>query len=88
MDIHTREGKRQFIRSLCRAVEASTLLAVPQMPDDWDGHELRLLLAQDFIWECGSLLPVTRADVPNNRFNRPDRKRRQNFMAVRYNSSL
>ena len=44
-EINTRKGKRKFIRALCKAVANVAIEAVPRMPADWGGHELRELLA-------------------------------------------
>ncbi|MCR4302119.1 MAG: hypothetical protein NUV51_10950 [Sulfuricaulis sp.] len=49
--INTRQGKRQFIRSLTCSVSKSVCAAVDQMPADWDGYELRELLAELFANE-------------------------------------
>lgn len=46
--MHTRAGKRAFIRALCRSVAENVAAAVPAMPAEWDGHELRELLAEVF----------------------------------------
>lgn len=46
--MHTRAGKRAFIRALCRSVEREILRAVPNMPNEWDGNELREMLASVF----------------------------------------
>lgn len=43
-----RKEKREFIRSLTRAVTRDVLAKVSQMPDAWDGLELRELLADEF----------------------------------------
>lgn len=40
--------KRAFIKDLARNVVAEVLAKVPHMPDDWDGHELRRYLADEF----------------------------------------
>lgn len=37
-----------IVRDLCRAIEKDVIDAIPQMPEAWDGHELRLCLAQQF----------------------------------------
>ena len=44
-EIYTKAGKRKFIRDLCKTVEATALAAVSKMPMEWDGHELREMLA-------------------------------------------
>ena len=49
--INTRAGKRQFIRSLTGAISKAACAAVPQMPAEWDGHELRAVLSELFAEE-------------------------------------
>lgn len=44
----TKAGKEKFIRDLCASVQASVLAQVANMPDDWDGFELRQYLADKF----------------------------------------
>lgn len=41
-------GKRKFVRELVQNVQADILAKVDQMPDDWDGHELRRYVADKF----------------------------------------
>lgn len=55
-EIHTRAGKRRFIRSLTRSICKSACKAVKEMPAEWDGHELRELLAELFDFERGNVL--------------------------------
>lgn len=70
--INTRRGKRAFIRSLTRSISESACAAVEQMPADWDGHELRELLAELFTSErMGSM--------------RKDRRRMSAYRSARYN---
>lgn len=40
--------KRRFIRSLTKAVTANLIASVSQMPPEWDGIELRELIADKF----------------------------------------
>lgn len=77
----TRAEKRRFVRSLVRSVEASILRRVQLMPASWDGHELRLLLARAFAFECGDLLPLLPRDLPRSR-RRMARGRRHDFDGV------
>lgn len=44
----TKAQKAKFVRQLCRSVEKSVIAQIPKMPDEWDGHELRELLAETF----------------------------------------
>lgn len=46
--IKTKAGKRQFIRDLCNAIRNEACAKARQMPKDWDGHELRVYLAEKF----------------------------------------
>lgn len=41
-------GKRKFIRELCNNVRDDLLKRVSDMPEEWDGHELRKLIADRF----------------------------------------
>lgn len=43
-----RNEKRRFIQSLCSSVAKAAQGAVSQMPAEWDGFELRELLAELF----------------------------------------
>lgn len=40
--------KRSFIRQLSRNIINEALSNIPKMPENWDGHELRLYLADRF----------------------------------------
>lgn len=44
----TRREKKKFIRSLCESVHAALQAKVDQMPEEWDGMELRELIAEKF----------------------------------------
>ena len=50
-EIQTRAGKRKFIRCFMNSVRNELLAKVPAMPEEWDGHELRWLVADKFAWE-------------------------------------
>ena len=69
--INTGEGKRRFIRSLTRSISKAACAAVDQMPADWDGHELRELLAELFDYERSRLM-------------RESRKRMSDYRSARY----
>ncbi len=58
-NIKTQEGKRKFIKDLCNSVRDSLLKKVPELPEDWDGHELRWLIAKVFEDQT-SKLPLGR----------------------------
>ena len=40
--------KRAFVRSLANSVRDAILARADAMPDEWDGHELRQFLADEF----------------------------------------
>lgn len=44
-DIRTPKGKRHFIRTLCDRLRDVIIERIPDMPEDWDGMELRQYLA-------------------------------------------
>ena len=47
----TASNRKRFIRGLCNNVRNKILSKVAQMPDDWDGIELRSYIAACFA-EC------------------------------------
>ncbi len=48
MPLPTVSEKRQFISDLIQSVRDEILSTVSKMPTDWDGHELRQLIADKF----------------------------------------
>lgn len=50
-DIHTTEGKAALVEDLVRRVKEEVLRDVPIMPDEWDGHHIRVMLAEAFKQE-------------------------------------
>ena len=42
--INSKEGKEEFINSMMESLRKSLTNKVSRMPDEWDGHELRLLI--------------------------------------------
>jgi hypothetical protein len=44
----TKAQQETFITELIRNVEKDLLARVPKLPDEWDGHELRQLIADRF----------------------------------------
>lgn len=50
-EIKTVAGKRKLIRDFMRRVEKDLLDKVPDMPEEWDGFELRWFIADKFEWE-------------------------------------
>jgi len=47
----TAEEKVEFITNLTASVRDALIRAVPHMPEEWDGHELRQYLADLFARE-------------------------------------
>ena len=43
-----RESQSKFIRELCDNIRDDVLSQVDRMPFEWDGHELRMYLAERF----------------------------------------
>jgi hypothetical protein len=48
----TKKEKIKFIRELTASVTASIIDKIPDMPDEWDGIELRHYLADKFMAQC------------------------------------
>jgi hypothetical protein len=44
----TRKQQRAFVVELIDAVRRDILRQLPRVPEDWDGHELRQLIADHF----------------------------------------
>ncbi len=54
----TKAQQRRFIRELCNNVRDDLLkTAVPKLPEEWDGHELRRLVADRFNQASMTLRP-------------------------------
>ena len=66
----TAQEKAKFVCNLCNSLRNDILSAVPDMPEDWDGHELRELIADEFNRE--------RTDCV-----RKDRKRKRAYGAAK-----
>jgi len=47
--------KQQFIENLCNSVKLELISKVNKMPENWDGFELRELIAEKFVNESGLL---------------------------------
>ena len=75
----TKAEKRIFIRDLIRSVKTNVLNTVPEMPDNWDGIELRQYLADKFA--DASLL--TRPIGPTSQHLRRRKKNYKNDVLVR-----
>jgi hypothetical protein len=50
-DIRTVAGKRELIRTFLNRVRDELLEIVPNMPEEWDGHELSWLVTEKFAFE-------------------------------------
>lgn len=44
----TQQAKKEFVKDLTASILKKVLEALPRTPEDWDGHELRMLLADEF----------------------------------------
>jgi len=70
----TRAQQRKFLRSLTREVRDHLLARSKDWPPDWDGHELRDLLAAAFERERSPLMRAPRnrrrRDFENARLTR------------------
>lgn len=62
--IETRNGKRRFIRELCNRIRDEVSAKVPSMPTEWDGHELRIYLAERFADSASVSSLVQRWPMP------------------------
>ncbi len=61
----TKIQKRKFINDLVDCVRSGILDKIDQMPEAWDGIELRQYIADTFAMQCRSLsfrLPMSNAD--------------------------
>ena len=47
----TQAQKRTFVRNITKSVRDHVIGLVGHMPEEWDGHELRQYLADEFAWE-------------------------------------
>lgn len=61
--------KRVFVDELISRVQAEIVAKIPKMPDEWDGHELRRYIADQFE-DCARMSQCS----PGN-----DRKRRSYY---------
>lgn len=49
--INTVEGKKVLVEAIVRRVKEEVLADVEKLPDDWNGHHLRVMLAEAFRQE-------------------------------------
>lgn len=77
--------KREFIKSLCNRIRDDLVAKVPEMPEEWDGHELRALLEDAAIGanlgQCTS--KAGRTIYPYREYDKKRRKAFENECAVR-----
>lgn len=59
------EEKKAFIRELSDSITESLLELTDKMPEEWDGHELRCLLA--FRYELSAKMTVIRREPRSKR---------------------
>ena len=63
----TRERQREFVRELTENITAEIMRNAARWPEHWDGHELRMLLA-DHYHESATMSDGRRkADYENDR---------------------
>lgn len=55
-NINTKAGKRAFVRDLMTSVRKDVLAKIAQMPENWDGIELRWYVADKFA--ASALNPI------------------------------
>lgn len=54
----TTKEKQKFIRDLTKSVVCGIIEKCDKMPNEWDGHELRRLIADKFANETTSMPPA------------------------------
>lgn len=72
------KDKRRFIRELCNRIRDEMISKVANMPEEWDGHELRALL-EDFAKESNFGACTSAAGRAMYQYRRTDRKRRKAY---------
>ena len=53
----TQAEKEKFINDLVGHVRREIVESIPKMPEEWDGHELRLYIAEKFSDKKNKLAP-------------------------------
>jgi len=61
--------KKEFINDFCNAMRDAALSKADAMPDEWDGHELRLYLAEKFQFEVSTSMRDKRQQRAKNYTN-------------------
>lgn len=57
----TPDEKAAVVRELCDSIRDSIIAQIPRMPAEWNAHELRELLAENFRRERSTLMMQDRA---------------------------
>lgn len=83
--MNTQRDKKRFIRSLCNSVRNDLIDKVGRMPKEWDGYELRELIALKFSNEA---LLSTRVYINDEVGRKLDKKRLREFKNDYYSSNL
>lgn len=47
-DLMDKNQKRKFVRDLTASIQTTVLASVEKMPENWDGHQIRVYLADKF----------------------------------------
>ena len=53
-----KDEKHCFVTNLCDSVRDHVLSKLPQVPEEWDGHELRELIADAWLRRYRSRRPI------------------------------
>ena len=65
----TEQERSTFTAELIDAVKSEILAKIPKMPDEWDGHELRVYIAEQFM-DAATMSRVSREPRARQRYNR------------------
>lgn len=82
----TKAEKRKLVRSLSNGIRDRVLREIDRYPEEWDGHELRLRLAE--LWAMEVTFQMggrPRLRVPSVPRSEVSRKRIANYQAALYN---
>ena len=66
-----KDEKHCFVTNLCDSVRDHVLSKLPQVPEEWDGHELRELIADAFAHETSLRRARGTAGLRRYRSRRP-----------------
>lgn len=61
----TKQEKEKFIKNLIGHVQASLLKKIDKVPEEWDGLELRLWIADTFEWERTGSMVIDKRRLKN-----------------------